>query len=155
MFQSETASRPKKISALLTDCAHVHRITDIASCDSRFGRFGCLRCPAVISLMLSAEALDTLPPPNNIEATYLRMRHIRALLNNARFDRARQVQEWLARPDSRTELHFVPIYCPRLTHNKSYETCKTFGDTVLTFPAVTCRRSGENSAIKSPTTSGS
>jgi DDE superfamily endonuclease len=57
------------------------------------------------------------------------------------------VQDWLARPECRIKLHFIPSYCPHLdpierlwglmrrnvTHNKTYETCAQFADAALNF----------------------
>jgi hypothetical protein len=68
-------------------------------------------------------------------------------LDNARYHHAKLVQAWLARPECRIKLHFVPAYCPHLnpierlwglmhkhtTHNRCYERFADFRDAMLTF----------------------
>jgi hypothetical protein len=60
---------------------------------------------------------------------------------------ARLVLAWLARPECRIKLHFVPAYCPHLnpierlrglmrkhiTHNSCYERFADFRDAMLAF----------------------
>jgi hypothetical protein len=72
---------------------------------------------------------------------------IHVFLDNARYHHAKIVQEWLARPERRVVLHFVPSYCPHLnpierlwalmhqhlTHYKNYRTCREFADALLHF----------------------
>ena len=69
-----------------------------------------------------------------IEAMYPGKRLIHVFLDNARYHHAKLVQQWLARPECRIRLHFIPSYCPHLdpierlwglmhrhcTHNKCY-----------------------------------
>jgi hypothetical protein len=68
-------------------------------------------------------------------------------LDNARYHHAKLVQAWLARPECRIKLHFVPAYCPHLNpierlwgsmhkhiaHNRCYERFADFRDAMLTF----------------------
>ena len=60
---------------------------------------------------------------------------------------AKLVRAWLARPECRIKLHFIPAYCPHLnpierlwglmhkhiTHNKCYASFKDFSIAMLTF----------------------
>jgi transposase len=72
---------------------------------------------------------------------------IHVFLDNARYHHARLVQDWLAQPGCRIQLHFIPAYCPHLnpierlwgamhkhvTHNKCYATSREFAEEVLNF----------------------
>jgi transposase len=49
-----------------------------------------------------------------IEARYPGIRFVHVFLDNARYHHAKLVQAWLARPECRIKLHFVPAYCPHL-----------------------------------------
>jgi hypothetical protein len=67
--------------------------------------------------------------------------------DNARYHHAKLVQAWLARPECRIKLHFIPAYCPHLdpierlwglmhkhvTHNRGHPTFAEFKAAVLTF----------------------
>ena len=64
--------------------------------------------------VLTVDALSTIALLIAIEALYPAMRIIHVFLDNARYHHARAVQDWLARPDRRIRLHFVPAYCPHL-----------------------------------------
>jgi transposase len=46
-----------------------------------------------------------------IEAMYPGKRMIRLFLDNARYRLANLVQAWLAQPECRIKLHFIPTYC--------------------------------------------
>ena len=100
--------------------------------------------------MIEAETIDALSTIRlleAIEALYPQLALIHVFLDNARHHHARLVQQWLARPDRRIKLHFVPAYCPHLnpierlwgvmhvniTHNKCYATYKDFADATLGF----------------------
>ena len=75
------------------------------------------------------------------------MRQIHVFLDNARYHHAKLVQAWLARPDCRIKLHYVPAYCPHLnlierlwglmhrniTHNKCYKSFQEFSTAMLNF----------------------
>jgi hypothetical protein len=95
----------------------------------------------------TVDAVSTIALLSAIEAQYPGIRIIHVFLDNARYHHARLVQAWLARPDRRIKLHFVPAYCPHLnpierlwglkhryiTHNKCYVTFNDFSTTMLTF----------------------
>ena len=97
--------------------------------------------------VLSVDAMSTILLLTAIEALYPGMRMIHVFLDNARYHHAKLVQAWLARPNCRIRLHFVPTYCPHLnpierlwglmhrhtTHNKCYATFKDFSGAMLTF----------------------
>jgi transposase len=82
-----------------------------------------------------------------IEAMYPDKRLIHLFVDNARYHHAKLVQAWLARPDCRIQLHFIPTYCPHLdpierlwglmhkhiTHNRCHETFADFKAAILTF----------------------
>ena len=97
--------------------------------------------------VLTVDALSTIMLLMAIEAMYPGMRSIHVFVDNARYHHAKLVQAWLARPECRIKLHFVPAYCPHLnpierlwglmhrhiTHNKCYATFKDFSIAMLTF----------------------
>ena len=100
--------------------------------------------------MIEAETVDaasTITLLEAIEALYPMLALIHVFLDNARYHHAKLVQEWLARPDCRIKLHFIPSYCPHLnpierlwglmhrnvTHNKTYTTCAQFAEATLGF----------------------
>jgi transposase len=82
-----------------------------------------------------------------IEAMYPGKRLIHLFVDNARYHHAKLVQAWLARPECRIKLHFIPTYCPHLdaierlwglmhrhvTHNRCHATFADFKAAVLTF----------------------
>jgi transposase len=90
----------------------------------------------------TVNAASTITLLEAIEALYPMLALIHVFLDNARYHHAKLVQEWLARPDCRIKLHFIPTYCPHLnpierlwglmhrnvTHNKTYATCAQFSD---------------------------
>ena len=97
--------------------------------------------------VLVVNAASTIMLLMAIEAMYPRKRLIHVFLDNARYHHAKLVQQWLARPECRIRLHFIPSYCPHLdpierlwglmhrhcTHNKCYAGFKDFTRAVLTF----------------------
>lgn len=97
--------------------------------------------------VLTVDALSTIILLMAIEAMYPGMRHIHVYLDNARYHHAKLVTAWLARPDCRIKLHFVPAYCPHLnpierlwglmhrhiTHNKCYANFRDFSAAMLGF----------------------
>lgn len=97
--------------------------------------------------VLTVDAVSTIMLLMAIEAMYLNMRTVHVFLDNARYHHAKLVQAWLARPECRIKLHFVPAYCPHLnpierlwglmhrhvTHNKCYASFKEFSTAMLTF----------------------
>jgi hypothetical protein len=54
-----------------------------------------------------------------IEAMYPGKRLIHLFVDNARYHHAKLVQVWLARPECRTRLHFIPAYCPHLDPDRA------------------------------------
>jgi transposase len=97
--------------------------------------------------VLTVDALSTIMLLIAIEAMYPGLRSIHVFLDNSRYHHAKLVQAWLARPECRIKLHFVPAYCPHLnpierlwglmhrhiTHNKCYANFKDFSFAMLTF----------------------
>jgi transposase len=100
--------------------------------------------------MIEAETVDaisTIRLLQSIEAHYPLLKLVHVYLDNARYHHARLVQQWLAQPDCRIRLHFIPPYCPHLnpierlwsvmhkhvTHNKCYATCREFAAATLSF----------------------
>lgn len=96
---------------------------------------------------VTVDAISTIMLLTAIEAMYPDKRLIHLFLDNARYHHAKLVQAWLARPECRIKLHFVPAYCPHLnpierlwglmhkhiTHNRCYERFADFRDAMLTF----------------------
>ena len=67
--------------------------------------------------MMEVETVDTsstIRLLEAIEALYPMLALIHVFLDNARYHHARLVQEWLAQPGRRIQLHFIPPYCPHL-----------------------------------------
>jgi transposase len=101
----------------------------------------------IIKDVLTVDAVSTILLLTAVEAMYPGLRLIHVFLDNARYHHAKLVRAWLARPDCRIRLHFVPAYCPHLnpierlwglmhrhtTHNKCYATFTDFSSAMLTF----------------------
>ena len=101
----------------------------------------------VIKDVMTVDALSTIMLLTAIEAMDPGRRLVHVFLDNARYHHAKLVQAWLARPDCRIKLHFVPAYCPHLnsierlwglmhrhiTHNKCYSTFREFSTALLAF----------------------
>lgn len=97
--------------------------------------------------VLTVDAASTIMLLMSVEAMYPGMRLIHVFLDNARYHHAKVVQAWLARPDCRIKLHFIPTYCPHLnpierlwglmhrhiTHNKCYASFRDFSIAMLDF----------------------
>lgn len=97
--------------------------------------------------VLTVDAASTIMLLMSVEAMYPGMRLIHVFLDNARYHHAKLVQAWLARPDCRIKLHFIPTYCPHLnpierlwglmhrhiTHNKCYASFRDFSIAMLDF----------------------
>jgi transposase len=104
--------------------------------------------------VVTVDAVSTIRLLQSIEALYPMLMLIHVFLDNARYHHAKLVQEWLARPECRIKLHFIPSYCPHLnpierlwglmhrnvTHNKCYATCAQFADATLGFLRETVPR---------------
>ena len=86
-----------------------------------------------------------------LERDYPDKRSVHVFLDNARYHHARALKPWLARPECRIRLHFLPPYAPHLnpierlwgvlhehvTHNKCHPTFDGFVKAVLSFLAKT------------------
>ena len=97
--------------------------------------------------VVTVNAVSTIMLLMAIEAMYPGKRMIHLFLDNARYHHTKLVQAWLARPECRIKLHFIPAYCPHLdsierlwglmhrhvTHNRCHETFADFRAAVLTF----------------------
>jgi transposase len=97
--------------------------------------------------VLTVDAVSTIALLSAIETLYPKKRRIHLFVDNARYHHAKMVQEWLARPEGRIVLHFVPTYCPHLnpierlwglmhknvTHNKCYAKFPDFCAALLGF----------------------
>jgi transposase len=97
--------------------------------------------------VLTVDAMSTIALLTSIETLYPTMRRIHVFLDNARYHHAKLVQEWLAQPERRIKLHFIPTYCPHLnpierlwglmhkniTHNKCHATYNGFCNAMLGF----------------------
>jgi transposase len=96
---------------------------------------------------LHVDAESTIRLLAEIEARYPRKRRIHVYVDNARYHHAKLVKAWLARPDCRIRVHFIPVYCPHLnpierlwglmhrhiTHNRCHPTFKEFVAEILHF----------------------
>ncbi len=96
---------------------------------------------------LSVNAQSTIALFIAIMAMYPAKKLIHVFLDNARYHHAQMVQDWLARPECRIRLHFIPAYCPHLnpierlwglmhknvTHNRCYAKFNSFCGAMLTF----------------------
>ena len=131
---------PKEIKVAVEQASGRDRLNIHGAIDLETGQ-------TIMKDVLTVNALSTIMLLMAIETMYPGMRQIHVFLDNARYHHAKLVQAWLARPDCRIKLHFVPAYCPHLnpierlwglmhrntTHNKCYATFKDFSDAMLTF----------------------
>ena len=97
--------------------------------------------------VLSVNAATTIALLTAIMIMFPLKRWIHVFLDNAKYHHAQMVREWLARPDCRIKLHFIPTYCPHLdpierlwglmhkhiTHNRCYAKFNDFCNAVLGF----------------------
>src|ERR1700689_3232305 len=67
--------------------------------------------------VLVVNAASTIMLLMAIEAMYPEKRLIHVFLDNARYHHAKLVQQWLARPECRIRLHFIPSYFTRAVIN--------------------------------------
>ncbi|MBD3805256.1 MAG: IS630 family transposase [Thioclava sp.] len=131
---------PKEMKVALDQSSGRERLNIHGAVDLETGRTCMLDAVAV-------DAMTTIALLAMIEAAYPFMRCIHVFLDNARYHHARAVQEWLARPECRIQLHFIPAYSPHLnpierlwglmhrhlTHNKCYASYSAFCDALLDF----------------------
>ena len=97
--------------------------------------------------VLTVDAVSTIALLSSIEKLYPALRRVHVFVDNARYHHAKMVRAWLARPERRIRLHFIPAYCPHLnpierlwglmhrnlTHNRCYTTYTDFCDAMLKF----------------------
>jgi transposase len=131
---------PKEVAVAVEQSSGRDRLNIHGAIDLETGQ-------TIMKDVLSVDALSTILLLTSIETMYPGMRLIHVFLDNARYHHAKLVQAWLAMPDRRIRLHFVPTYCPHLnpierlwglmhrhtTHNKCYATFKEFSRAMLTF----------------------
>lgn len=131
---------PKDTAVAITQSSGRQRLNIHGAIDLETGKTRMLDVPVV-------DAASTIMLLLAIEAMFPKMRLIHVFLDNARYHHAKLVQAWLARPECRIRLHFIPAYCPHLdpierlwglmhrhtTHNKTHATFKDFRAAILTF----------------------
>ena len=131
---------PKEVAVAVDQSSGRDRLNIHGAIDLETGQ-------TIMKDVLSVDALSTVLLLTAIETLYPGMRLIHVFLDNARYHHAKLVQAWLAMPDRRIRLHFVPTYCPHLnpierlwglmhrhtTHNKCYATFNDFSGAMLTF----------------------
>ena len=117
----------------------------------RLNMHGAIELETGTTCLLDVEtvnAVSTIKPLEEIEAAYPKQRKIRVWAGNAKYHKAVMVREWLARPECRIRLHFLPAYCPHLepigrlwglmhknvTHNRCYAKFKNFRAAIPGFP---------------------
>lgn len=97
--------------------------------------------------VVTVNAVSTIMLLMAIETMYPGKRMIHLFLDNARYHHAKLVRAWMARPECRIKLHFIPAYCPHLdsierlwglmhqhvTHNRCHKTFADFSEAILTF----------------------
>jgi len=125
-------------------------MTPSTSGRQRINIHGALNLETGETRMIEAETIDaasTIRLLEALEMLYPLLAVIHVFLDNARYHHARLVQDWLAQPGCRIQLHFIPAYCPHLnpierlwgamhkhvTHNKCYATSREFAEEVLNF----------------------
>jgi len=96
---------------------------------------------------LTIDAKSTIALFAKLEARNRDKATIHVILDNARYHHAKLVQSWLARPDCRIKLHWLPPYAPHLnaierlwgvlhkcvTHNRFYQTYNEFCAAIVEF----------------------
>ena len=131
---------PKDVAIAVAQTSGRQRLNIHGAIDLETGKTRMLEVATV-------DAVSTIMLLMAIEAMYPGKRMIHLFLDNARYHHAKLVQAWLARPECRIKLHFIPAYCPHLdpierlwglmhkhiTHNRCYERFADFRDAILTF----------------------
>jgi transposase len=131
---------PKDVPVAVEQSSGRDRLNIHGAIDLETGR-------TIMKDVLTVDAASTIMLLMAIEAMYRGKRLIHVFLDNARYHHAKLVQAWLARPDCRIKLHFIPAYCPHLnpierlwglmhrhtTHNKCYASFKDFSIAMLDF----------------------
>lgn len=94
---------PKETPVAVEQCSGRNRLNIHGAVDLETGQ-------TVMKDVLAVDAASTMLLPMTIEAAYPAMRLIHVFLDNARYHHAKLVKAWLARPECRIRLHFVPAY---------------------------------------------
>lgn len=95
----------------------------------------------------TVDANSTVQLLQKLETAYPDKKKIHVYLDNAAYHYSKLVKAWLARPDNRIILHFLPPYCPHLnsierlwhilhnhtTRNKYYATYNAFCNAIMLF----------------------
>jgi transposase len=131
---------PKDVTVAVSQSSGRQRLNIHGAIDLETGRTRMIEAATVnaISMIMFLRA---------IEAMYPTKRLIHLFVDNARYHHAKVVQAWLARPECRIRLHFIPAYCPHLdpierlwglmhkhvTHNRCHQTFGDFKTAILTF----------------------
>jgi transposase len=131
---------PKDVPVAVEQSSGRDRLNIHGAIDLETGR-------TIMKDVLTVDAASTIMLLMAIEAMYPGKRLIHVFLDNARYHHAKLVKAWLALPDCRIKLHFIPVYCPHLnpierlwglmhrhtTHNKCYASFKDFSIAMLGF----------------------
>jgi transposase len=131
---------PKDVPVAVGQASGRQRLNIHGAIDLETGRTRMLEAVTV-------DAISTIVLLTAVEAMYPGKRAIHLFPGNARYHHAKAVPAWLARPECRIKLHFVPAYCPHLnpierlwglmhkhvTHNRCYRRFADFRDAMLTF----------------------
>jgi transposase len=131
---------PKDTKIAVAQTSGRQRLNIHGAIDLETGKTRMLEVPTV-------DARSTIMLLIAIQAMYPGKRLIHLFLDNARYHRAKRVQAWLARPECRIKLHFIPAYCPhrdpierlwglmhrQITHTKCYHKFANFKGAILTF----------------------
>jgi transposase len=131
---------PKDVAVAVSQSSARQRLNIHGAIDLETGRTRMIEAATVnaISMIMLLRA---------IEAMYPGKRLIHLFVDNARYHHAKLVKAWLARPECRIQLHFIPTYCPHLdpierlwglmhkhvTHNRCHATFADFKAEILTF----------------------
>jgi transposase len=89
----------------------------------------------------TVDAVSTIELLEAIEALHPTLALIHLFLDNARYHHAKLVRDWLARPECRIKLHFIPPYCPQLNPiERLWASCTRISPTtVVTRPSRNSR----------------
>jgi hypothetical protein len=98
---------PKQITVAVAQTSGRQRLNIHGAFDLETGKTRMLE-------VVTVNAISTIMLLMEIEAMYPGKRMIHPFLDNAKYHHAKLVQAWLARPERRMKLHFIPAYCPHL-----------------------------------------
>jgi transposase len=131
---------PKDVAVAVSQSSGRQRLNIHGAIDLETGRTRMIEAATVnaISMIMLLRAIETMYPAKRL---------IHLFVDNARYHHAKLVQAWLARPECRIKLHFIPAYCPHLdpierlwglmhkhvTHNRCHQTFGDFKTAILTF----------------------